>query len=116
MAAILYREAAWLGVAAVLVSVGNVIAHSLLFNTKGKTIYNPGMVTALVLFLPVSAYFFYWTLVNNLVSLPDWVIGIALGAALNYIGILKLIDWLKDESTPYIFPVRFLIPGSRGSK
>jgi hypothetical protein len=36
-----------------------------------------------------------------------------LGAALNYLGIHKLIDWLKDEKTAYVFPMRFLPPAIR---
>ena len=32
------------------------------------------------------------------------------GIGLNYIGILKMIDWLQNEHTPYIFPARFLVP------
>ena len=49
----------------------------------------------------------------GLASPIDWVLGLVRGAVLNYVGILKLIDWLKDEQTPYIFPKRFLIPSQR---
>jgi hypothetical protein len=43
----------------------------------------------------------------------DWVSGLGLGLALNYVGIIKLIDWLKDENTPYVFPQRSLMPTTR---
>lgn len=36
----------WLGIATLLVSAGNVVAHTLLFNWKGRTWYNPGQATA----------------------------------------------------------------------
>jgi len=93
-----------------LVSLGNLVAHTILFNVTGKTFYNPGMLSSIIFFLPISAYFFYFIIGNRFVTLIDWVLGIVLGFLLNYIGILKMIDWLKDENTTYIFPQRNLIP------
>lgn len=110
LAALLGEKALWLGIATILVSVGNFFAHTLLFNIKGKTLYNPGMFTAIVLFGPLAIYFGYFLFQGNLATLSDWIVGILLGIALNFFGILKLIDWLKDENTEYIFPKRFLPP------
>jgi hypothetical protein len=62
------------------------------------------------LFAPIAGYFFYLLIHGNLATLTDWGLGIILGIALNFIGILKLIDWLKNENTEYIFPKRFLLP------
>jgi hypothetical protein len=73
---------------------------------KGKTRYNPGMLTSILLFLPVAVMFFFLLIASDAASLFDWLGGIALGAALNVVGILKLIDWLKDRTTSYIFSVR----------
>lgn len=103
----------WLGIATMLVSVGNFVAHTLTFNLKGKTFYNPGMLTAVLLFLPIALAFFFLVLQNNLATPLDWVLGVGLGIALNYVGILMLINWLKDEQTPYIFPKRVLPPARR---
>jgi hypothetical protein len=114
LAAVLSERAVWLGVALVLVSVGNVIAHTLLFNIRRHSLYNPGMLTALVLFLPLAIYFFAWVIGHNVASPLDWVVGVALGAAVNYVGVLKMIDWMKDANTPYVFPTRFLVPGKTG--
>lgn len=112
-AAVFGARAVWLGIAVMLVSAGNFIAHSLVFNLKGRTIYNPGMITAVVLFLPIVVFFFYLVIDQRAASPVDWVIGLVLGATMNYLGILKLIDWLKDEGTPYVFPRRFLPPALR---
>jgi Protein of unknown function with HXXEE motif len=110
LAAVFGERVLWLGIATILVSVGNFIAHTFLFNIKGKTFYNPGMLTAIVLFLPIAAYFGYLLIQGNLATPIDWIVGVVLGILLNFIGILKLIDWLKDENTEYIFPERFLLP------
>jgi hypothetical protein len=110
LAALLGEKALWLGIATILVSVGNFVAHTFIFNIKGKTWYNPGMFTAVLLFMPMAIYFFYWLIQGNLVTLADWILGIVLGVALNYVGILKLIEWIKDENTNYTFPKRFMLP------
>jgi uncharacterized RDD family membrane protein YckC len=113
LAAVFNEKVVWLGIATILVSVGNFIGHTFLFNIKGKTLYNPGMLTAIIFFLPLSVYFFSWVIQNHTTSPLDWIFGVVLGIALNYIGIIKLIDWMKDENTPYIFPARCLIPGQQ---
>ena len=114
LAAVFYSSFIWLGIATILVSVGNIFAHSFLFNIKGKTFYNPGMLTSLVLFLPVCSYFFFFTFSHNLASSFDWILGIVLGIILNFVGILGLIIWLKDDNTTFIFPQRCLVPSMRG--
>ena len=108
LAAVLGKTALWLAIATMLVSAGNIVAHTVLFNLKGKTCYNPGMLTALLLFLPIVLSFCVFVMQGHLASVLDWIFGLALGIMLNYVGILKLIDWLKDENTTYIFPQRFL--------
>jgi len=110
LAAVFGEKALWLAIATILVSLGNFSAHTFLFNIKGQTLYNPGMVTAIFLFAPIAVYFGYVLIQGNLASFLDWVVGILLGIAFNYFGILKLIDWLKDENTGYVFPKRFLLP------
>ena len=109
LAAVFGEKALWLAIATILVSMGNFFAHTFLFNIKGQTLYNPGMVTAILLFAPIAVYFGYFLLQGNLATFMDWVVGILLGLALNYFGVLKLIDWLKDEETEYVFPKRFLL-------
>lgn len=99
-------KALWLGIGAILVSAGNFVAHTFVFNIRGKTLYNPGMLTADFLFLPIAAYFFYLVIQGGYATTTDWVLGLLLGIALNYVGILKVIDWFKDRNTSHIFPQR----------
>ena len=100
--------ALWIAIASILVSLGNVFAHVFLFNIKGKTIYNPGMITSLFLFLPITIYFFYFIEHFRLGGPTDYIIGIPLGILLNYFGVIKLIKLLKDKDSKYIFPKRFV--------
>ncbi|MBS1979339.1 MAG: HXXEE domain-containing protein [Bacteroidetes bacterium] len=113
VAALLGEKAVWLGIATILVSVGNVIAHTIVFNIKGKTLYNAGLATSWFLFVPCAWLFFNTIHSEGLVTLSDYVIGIPLGILLNVVGILKLIDWFADKNTPYVFESRNLLPVDR---
>jgi hypothetical protein len=113
LAAIFASRCIWLGIGTMLVSLGNVVGHTLLFNLKGRTWYNPGMCTALFLFLPLL-YCFWCTLsINHFAGTTDWIAGIALGIVLNVFGIVKMIDWMADRNTTYVFEPRQLRPQDR---
>lgn len=110
LAALFWKEAFWIAIATMVVSVGNIFAHTIIFNIKGKTLYNPGLLTSWLLFAPAVYFFIEITLQDTLAASSDWVIGIILGLLLNYFGIYKMILWLADRNTPYIFSSRFLKP------
>lgn len=106
----------WLSLAALTVSAGNVVAHTLLFNLKGRTWYNPGQATAWLLFAPLLGWLGYLAARQPVATPGQWALGVALGAALNYLGVLKLIDWLADPQSPYRFEARQLLPGSPAAR
>ncbi|MEO6135612.1 MAG: HXXEE domain-containing protein [Ginsengibacter sp.] len=112
-AALFGTHAIWLGLATILVSIGNFIAHTFLFNIKGHTFYNAGMFTACLLFAPCAVYFFYVTNQFHLITSTDYLIGIPLGIILNFVGVLKMIDWLKNKNSRYHFQARKLWLGNR---
>ncbi len=112
-AALLGQNAVWLGIATILVSLGNTIAHTIVFNVKGKTFYNAGLATRWLFFAPCIYFFFVTIHQENLVTLTDYFIGIPLGVVLNVVGILKFIDWFADKDTKYVFEQRNLLPGDR---
>lgn len=113
LAAIFAENAVWLGIATILVSFGNVIAHTILFNLKGRTIFNAGMATSLLFFVPCIYYFIIIVQRNNLLTKSDIIFGIILGVILNFIGVLKMIDWMADKKTKYIFEQRNLLSKDR---
>ena len=61
-------------------------------------------------FLPLVAWFLVAVLGESLATTADWIIGIVL----NYVSILKLIEWLGDRETAYIFPQRCMINRATG--
>lgn len=112
IAALIGEKFIWLAIGVTLISAGNFFAHTILFNVKAKKIYNPGMATSVILFLPGVFFLFYHIIKDNLASSSDYIIGGVLGIILNYFGIIKIIEWMKDENTKYIFPSRCLPPGN----
>lgn len=113
LAAAFAEKAVWLGLATIIVSLGNTISHTTVFNIKGKTLYNAGLVTSWLLFVPRIYFFFPIVYADRLITTTDYVMGIPLGAALNVVGIIKLIDWMADKNTNYIFEQRNLLPRDR---
>ena len=116
LAALGARHLPWLGIATGLVSLGNAVAHGGLFKLKGKTWYNPGLATALLLLLPLAGAYGYRLVAHHGAAPRDWLLGVPLGVALNYFGILKPIDWLADPNTPFRFARRQLRPTDRAGK
>lgn len=113
LAAYFSEKAIWLGLSVILISLGNFIAHTFLFNIEGKTLYNAGMLTSWILFLPCIYLFFSIAISENLITTRDYWIGIPLGVVLNIVGILKMIDWLKNKNTPFVFEQRNLLKEDR---
>jgi hypothetical protein len=108
-AALFAEKAIWIGLATILISFGNIIAHTFLFNIKGKTIYNAGLATCWMFFAPCVYFFFSIVYNEHLITTTDYFIGISLGITLNVIGVLKLIDWMANRKTTYIFEDRNLL-------
>lgn len=113
IAALAAERLIWLGMATILISLGNIIAHTLIFNIKGRTIYNAGMVTCWLFFAPCVFFFFKIIHQENLASTADYVIGIPLGVLINVFGIMKLIQWLANRNTTFIFSSRHLLAEDR---
>ena len=112
-AALLAEKAVWLGIVTMMVSIGNITAHTTLFNIKGRTWYNAGLATSWLLFIPCVYFFFTIIHHEHLVTMIDYYIGIPVGIAANIVGILKLIGWMADKNTEYVFENRNLLPVDR---
>jgi len=103
VAAFLAESALWLGIAVMVFSFGNFIMHAFYYNIKAKTFYNPGMVTSVIFLLPVSVFFFWSVITGHIAGMWDYVIGIPLGIFFNLVNFVKIIDWLKDRDTSFVF-------------
>ncbi|MFC1482718.1 HXXEE domain-containing protein [Candidatus Margulisiibacteriota bacterium] len=103
LAAILGEKAFWLGMITIFISITNTIAHTLLLNIKGKTFYNPGMFSSIVLFLPVSILFIYFVISTHSAHMIDWIIGIVIGIPVSFFVMHIIVDRFKNIKTEYVF-------------
>ena len=110
LAALLAEKAVWLGIASILISFGNILAHTFLFNLKGRTWYNAGLASCWLCFAPVIYCFFLILSSHNLAGRNDYLIGILLGIFLNIAGVFGMIKLLADRNTSYIFPPGNMLP------
>ncbi|HRP89281.1 MAG TPA: HXXEE domain-containing protein [Edaphocola sp.] len=108
LAAIFAENCIWLGIASILVYLGNIIAHTFIFNIKGKTIYNAGMASSWICLAPCVFCFFKIIWEENLASTFDYLLGIILGITLNIFVIAGIKIWAK-KNTKYNFPKRNLL-------
>ena len=103
LAALAGQQSIWLGMATILVSLGNIIAHTFVFNIKGRTLYNAGMATSWLFFTPCVYFFFKIIHQEHLVTTTDYIIGIPLGIIINVVGVFKTIQWMANKETTFIF-------------
>ncbi len=103
----------WLGMSTIFVSLGNIVAHTFVFNLKGKTLYNAGLISCWLLFAPCVFFFFKIINQEHLATRADFMIGIPLGIAINIFGVLKPIKWLANRNTRFVFEKKQLLSGDR---
>lgn len=113
LAAVAGENHLWLGITSILISLGNSIAHTFIFNIRGKTIYNAGLVSCWLFFAPVVYYFVRLIAEGNVATTLDYFIGIPLGILINVFGVFKLISWLADKNSTYTFLPRNLLLNDR---
>ena len=110
LAALLGERALWLAFGRILVSLGNCILHLIVLPIRGRMLYNPGMATSLLMFLPVIIWFFIeaWPLMST----ADKVLGLILGLLLNVVGVIGLIRVMENPTAPQ-FEARQVEPAIR---
>jgi len=109
LTALCHQHAVWLGMITIFISAGNVLAHSFLFNLKGKTWYNAGMLSSWLCFVPCIYWFFIIIYRAHLVNALDYWVAVPLGLLANA-SIIVAIKWLARKNNPYPFPERNMLP------
>jgi Protein of unknown function with HXXEE motif len=101
---VFFPQIVWLGLAPVLFGFFQVILHGVAANIRLKSLYNPGMATALFGHLPLGIWYLVEVNSQHVISGWDWVIGIvyALCFIVVIIGVLTYVV-LADRNSPYPF-------------
>ena len=92
----------WLGLGTMLFNLFQVLGHCFEMNIKGKTWYNPGMVTSIILFLPISIA--YIVQVAKSVTAVTWVVAVAALIVMLSVSVILPVQAMKKEDSPYVIP------------
>ncbi|MFT9371192.1 HXXEE domain-containing protein [Paenibacillus polymyxa] len=93
----------WLGLAPVLMGFFQVVWHGIVVNLKAKTVYNPGLCTALLLHVPIGIWYIHEIVKRDIPTAIDWIAGTIYFVFAVYIFIIKGNIWLKKSDSPYAF-------------
>lgn len=101
LAAVLFPGTIWLGLAVAYFGFFQLLGHGLIMNIKGRTLYNPGLVTAIVFLVPMGLYYLHYVSSHGLTSGRDYAYG-----ALGFLGAIVFtlvlpIRLCMDRNSPY---------------
>ncbi len=101
---ILFPNAIWLGIGVMFFNLMQFPGHVISNNKALKTWYNPGMATTILLFTPMSFYYFYYVISQGLVSGWDWLFGLLTFVALVALTVILPVQYYKNPDSPYVVP------------
>lgn len=101
--AIFFPSWIWLGIGLMFFNLMQFPGHVIANNKALKTWYNPGMLTTIVLFVPMSCYYFYQIYQLNLVTGWDWFFGTLAFVAMVALTVILPVQSLKRKDSPYEF-------------
>ncbi len=79
LAAALANTAPWIGISFLITnSIVNIFSHTVLFQLHHKS-YNPGLITAVFLFIPLYTAILWYSIAFSVLSSSEWVIAILIG-------------------------------------
>lgn len=98
-----FPSAGWLGIAGALLGFGQVFAHGWMENRALKSLYNPGLATAIFLFLPIGVAYLWIGQTSGFFSGWDWTFGL-----IYLVVFMAIFQWwsfryMPDENSAYPF-------------
>lgn len=92
----------WLGLAQIFFGFFQFLGHGVQMNIKGKSLYNPGLLSVIFLHIPIGIYYIYFVQLHNLATLSDYIYGIVCFMVAVGITTILPVRSLMDRDTPYI--------------
>ena len=102
IAALCLPDVIWLGLGTMLFNLFQVLGHCVLMNVNGKTWYNPGMASSVILFLPISIA--YIIQIKGIATAGSWGIAVAALFVMLILTVILPVQAMKKEDSPYIIP------------
>ena len=103
LAAIFLPNIIWLGLAQVGLGLFQILAHGIVVNIRLRSLYNPGLATAVFLFLPIGMYYIWYVSTKHLASTGDVVLGVIATILAAIVLFLLPIILLRSKESKYPF-------------
>lgn len=104
IAAIIFPKFIWLGLGTMFFNLFQLIGHGLKMNKGMRTWYNPGLASVIFLFVPISIYYMFFIVNNELVTPLDWVAGALTFIIATLLTTILPVQLLKNVNSPYVVP------------
>jgi len=110
LAPVLFPKAKWLGLAPVLVGWSQIVLHGIVIPRKAGAKYGPGVITALLLHLPIGIGYLKAVGQEGPIDRKDWVGGLigAVGSAVFGLAVPNMV--MRDRNSPYSFTAKQMGP------
>ena len=100
---VFFPDVIWLGLAPVLIgAVLQVIGHAIYVNIRIRSLWSPGVATAVLGWLPLGVIYIHHIQTNNLASASDWLLGVLWLVVSGYL-IFYLVEQKLLGDAPYPF-------------
>ncbi|KAK6220628.1 hypothetical protein LQW54_002073 [Pestalotiopsis sp. IQ-011] len=106
ISAVVFSDQIWLGLAQCIFGFFQVIGQGRVMNIKANTAYNPGVVNALLLHLPIGVYYIAFVQDHQLIKAVDWIYGLGAFILASLVTIALLILSCRDRQFPYPLTAR----------
>ncbi len=94
----------WLGLAPILMGMGQFVVHGVITNRKLKSIYNPGLGAVVFLHFPIGFYYIYYIISTGLMQETDLILTVIYLAFIAG-GIVNGLTYkvLANRNSKYVF-------------
>lgn len=100
--AIIFPNQYWLGLGVILFSLFQILGHCIEMPIKLHAWYNPGMLTSIVLFLPLGWIFIRHLSSAGLLTAATWSEAFGMLIACILLSIILPVQMLKNKQTEYV--------------
>ena len=106
VAPVLFPKNKWLGLAPVLVGFSQIVLHGIVIPRKARAKYGPGVITALLLHLPIGIGYIKAVGRGGSISWVDWAKGLggAVGSAVFGVAVPNMV--MRDPNSRYAFTAK----------
>ncbi|MCD8899623.1 HXXEE domain-containing protein [Staphylococcus gallinarum] len=100
--ALIFPQLIWLGLATMIFNLMQFFGHGYSINRALGTWYNPGLVSSVVFFLPISIYYVYYVHHFHLVNFVTWILAILVYFIAVFLTITLPFEKLKSRKSQYV--------------